>query len=305
VRITSETMVMRSLERLQTRLSSFERAQSELATGKRILQPSDDPSGARRAMSLRSALAAREQELSNAQDARGWLETADSQLQSALQRLARARELATRGATSSGPSERAALALEVRQIAQEIEGIANARHLDRPVFGGFTGGKAVEWVEGSDDPDAPTAGHWTTNGDGDEVKRRVSDTEHVRVNVTASEWLGFASADGDLLSLLGGLADDLENGTAADVGARLDGLKRASHTIADSLGAIGAATNRVDSARARAEDLSLTLRTELSDVEDVDIARGVMELQLNEVAYEATLQALGRALPPSLVAFLR
>jgi flagellar hook-associated protein 3 FlgL len=30
-----------------------------------------------------------------------------------------------------------------------------------------------------------------------------------------------------------------------------------------------------------------------------------VELQVQQVAYEATLQALGRALPPSLVAFLR
>jgi flagellar hook-associated protein 3 FlgL len=291
VRITSETMVIRSLDRLQTRLSSYERAQSELSTGRRILQPSDDPAGARRAMSLRSALHAREQELKNAGDATGWLNAADSQLQTAMTRLGRVQALTTQGASSGDASSKSALAKEIREIAAEIEGIANTRHLDRPLFGGFGDGPALEQV----------GGVWTTNGDGDEVRRRVSDAEHVRVNVTAADWM---VADGEnLMSRLDRLATDLEAGL--DVSGHLASIQTARTAIGDSLSQIGAATNRVDSAKARAMDLSLTLRTELSDVEDVDIAKGVMDLQVQQVGYEATLQAIGRALPPSLVAFLR
>jgi flagellar hook-associated protein 3 FlgL len=291
VRITSETMVMRSLDRLQSRLSSYERAQSELSTGRRILQPSDDPSGAGRAMSLRSALRAREQEVRNAGDATGWLNAADSQLQTVMGRLARVQELTTVGASSGDAATKGALAKEIREIAAEIEGIANTRHLDRPLFGGFGDADAVQKVGGA----------WITNGDGDEVKRRVSDTEHVRVNVTASDWM--VTGGENLLGTLDKLATDLEAGQ--NVGGHLSAIQAASRTVADSLAQVGAATNRVDSAKARAMDLSLTLRTELSDVEDVDIAQGVMELQVQQVGYEATLQAIGRALPPSLVAFLR
>ena len=296
MRITSETMVMRSLDRLQGRLSSYERSQSELATGRRILQPSDDPAGARRSMSLRAAMNAREQELRNVSDAKGWLHAADSQLQSALDRLSRAQELATRGASSSGPTERYALAGEVRQIAEEIAGIANARHLDRPLFGGFDDGPAVA---------RDGAGDWQAFGGGDAVMRRVSDSEQVRVNVTAAEWMGFTGPGDDLLTTLDDLAQRLETGTPADISASLGDLKQAMSTVATRLADIGAATNRVEASGARADDLLLTLRSELSDVQDVDIAKGVMDLQTQQVAYEATLAAIGRALPPSLVAFLR
>jgi flagellar hook-associated protein 3 FlgL len=295
VRITSEVMVTRSLERLGNRLATYERTQTELATGKRILVASDDPAGARRASSIRGAMQAREQELRNASDARGWLDTADSQLQSAVDRLSRVRELATRGASDIGAGERQALAQEVRAITEELEGIANATHVGRPLFGGFGAGPAVHQV----------AGVWTAEGAGEHVTRRLSDSEQVRVNVTAHDWMGFGSPDGDLLTQLGQLAADLENGTGQDVAGHLDGLTRASGRITDALGDIGAATNRVDSATARTNDLLLTLRTELSQIEDVDMAHGIMELQVQQVAYEATLQALGKALPPSLVAFLR
>ena len=294
MRITSEVMVSRSLDRLQTRLQRYERSQSELATGKRILSPSDDPSGSRRASSLTASMRAREQELRNVSDATGWLDTADGQLQTALDRLARARELATRAASNAGAGERSAIAAEIRAITEEIAGIANTTHLDRPLFGGFTAGPAVERDAG---------GAWVTQGDGDEVTRRVSDSELVRVNVTAAEWLGVGSPDGDLLTQLDQLADDIEAGAA--IAPRLDQLKAATGTIADSLAVIGAASNRVSSAEARASDLLLNLRTELSRVQDVDVAEGIMELQVQQVAYEATLQALAKALPPSLAGFLR
>jgi flagellar hook-associated protein 3 FlgL len=295
MRITSEVMVTRSLDRLQTRLQAYERAQSELGTGRRILRPSDDPAGSRRAMSLGSALRAREQDLRNASDAQGWLDTADSALQSALERLSRVRELALRGASDSGAAERQALAAEVREIAEELQGIANTRHVDRPLFGGFSDGDAVTW-DGTE---------WVFAGTGEQITRRVSDSELVRVNVTAGEWLGTGAGTGNLLGLLEQLATDLEAGTADQVGARVGDLKAASDRITSALGQIGAATNRVESARERATDLTLTLRTELSSVQDVDLAAGMMELQVQQVAYEATLQALAKALPPSLVAFLR
>lgn len=311
MRITSEAMVTRSLDRLHSRLTQYERAQTELATGRRILQPSDDPAGARRALSLKSSLQARERELANVDDALGWLNTADTQLQAVTGRLNRVRELATQGASTQSPESRRALAVEVRQITEEIAGIANATHLDRPLFGGF----------GSGDQVAKVAGVWQfpgnrQGGTPDQIMRRVSDSEQVRVNVTAAEWLGseVVGVDGNgddifgpvLLNQLEQLATDLEAGApAATMGNHVGSIQTASRRVADNLSQIGAATNRVDSAKARAVDLQLTLRTELSQVEDVDLAQGVMEMQVQQVAYEATLQALGKALPPSLVAFLR
>ena len=298
MRITSETMVMRSLDRLHGRLEGYERAQSELATGRRILQPSDDPAGARRSLSLRASIRSREQHERNATDAAGWLATADSQLQTVSSRLQRIQELATRGANEIGAQERHALAAEVRQITAEIEGIANTEHVGRPLFGGFRDGDAVTKV----------AGVWTASHDaGDEVLRRVSDSEQVRVNITAAEWLGIDGdpATEDTLTFLERLAHRVEVGTPQEVSSELAGLREASVRVTDGLSQLGAAMNRVDSARSRATESMLTLRTELSNVEDVDIAEGVMELQVQQVAYEATLQALGKALPPSLVAFLR
>ena len=299
MRITSEVMVTRSLDRLQNRLKAYERSQSQLASGKRIMKPSDDPAGTRRSMSLNAAMRARDQELANADDGKGWLDSADTQLQTMLSRLATAREVAVEGASEKEPTSRAALAAEVRSISDELAAIANERRLDRPLFGGFTDGDAVEF----------DGANWSANGTGDEVTRRVSDTELVRVNITAGEVLGFqanGTTDGtDTLTMLEELAVAIEDGDQDEVTGMIGDVTAAGNRVAEGLAAIGSAANRVQGAAERARDVKLTLRTELSNVRDADFAEGIMELQVQQVAYEATLQALAKALPPSLGSFLR
>ncbi len=314
MRITNEVMVSRSVDRLQSRLRAYEKAQSQLASGFRIQKPSDDPAGTRRALSLGAAMRAREQELANIDEARGWLESTDTQLQTVMSRISRARDLTVEGATVKDDTSARALATEIRSIRDEIIAISNDRRMDRPLFGGFTNGLAIELA----DPDNPAAG-WRANGsDGNswhEVTRRVSETELPRVNVTAGEFLGFApdgtpleDAEGnaiDLLSILTRAADAVEAGESAEASSLIGDITTASTRVANVLADVGATANRVEAAHGRARDMQLTLRTELSNVRDVDMAEGIMELQVQQVAYEATLQALAKALPPSLAGFLR
>lgn len=296
MRVTSEMMVSNSLRRLSSRLEGYERAQSQLATGRRMLAPSDDPSGAGRALGLRATQRAREQEVRNAGDAKAWLDLADSQMQAAVERLHRARELAVRGASSLGAEERQAIGVELASVRDEMVAIANFSHGGRPLFAGY----------GSEDPVALVAGTWTYQGDAGQVTRRVGESEVVQVNVTAPEVFGFGSPDGDVFTMLDDLIAAL--GGPDPAGELAQGIQRidaARQTIGDAQARVGASSNWVDSARRRSEDAILATRGQLAEVEDVNIAEAIMNLQTEEVAYTATLQALARALPPSLAAFLR
>ncbi len=295
-RVTSEMMVTGSLRRLSSRLEQYEKTQSRLATGKRILVPSDSPGDANRALGLRAVQRAREQELRNAADAKSWLDITDTQLQAATERLHRVRELAMRGASSAGPDERSALAVELRHIRDELVGIANYRNRGRPLFSGFSSADAVQNV----------AGTWVYGGDDGVVTRRVSESDVVQTNVTAAEVFGFGGAPGtDLFSLLDRLIADVQAGDDTAVATGMGNVDAARRRVTDSLAQVGAAANTVESARMRTDGALLAIRGELAEVEDVDLAEAVMELQSQQAAYEATLQALARTLPPSLASFLR
>lgn len=294
MRVTSEMMVHNTLRRLSGRLERYQHVQSRLAAGRRILAPSDDPSGAARALSLRAGLRSREQEVRNAADAQNWLAVADGQLQASMERLARARDLALRGSSSVNADEFAALAKEVATIRDELVGIANARQRGRPLFSGYADTDAV----------ARVAGTWTYQGDDGAILRRVGEQENLRVNVSGGAAFGF-DAGRDVFTVLDELEQALQAGDSAGTAALIADIDGGRQRIGDALATVGATANWVDSALARAEDAQLATRAQLAEVEDVDIAEAIMDLQTQQVAYEATLQALARALPPSLASFLR
>jgi flagellar hook-associated protein 3 FlgL len=50
---------------------------------------------------------------------------------------------------------------------------------------------------------------------------------------------------------------------------------------------------------------SLTMRTSLTGIEDIDLAEIMVSLNAQQVAYEAALTATAKAITPSLVDFLR
>jgi flagellar hook-associated protein 3 FlgL len=49
----------------------------------------------------------------------------------------------------------------------------------------------------------------------------------------------------------------------------------------------------------------LTMKQNLSSIEDADIAEVMVNLQAQQVAYQAALQATAKAIQPSLTDFLR
>lgn len=294
MRVTHLGAHQAAVSRLGTRLSEFAATQQRLSTGKRLTRPSDDPIGMNRALELRATLSAREQEGRNAADGQMWLDLADTKLQDVVSQIQRARELAVRGATYIGSQERAAIALEISHLRDDIVGLANSQHQGRGLFSGFSSGDAVQKV----------GGVWTYAGDSGQINRRVGENEIVTINVTADVAFGF-SAGNDIFSVL----DDLEAALYADDTAGVEtgiaGLDSSLQTVLGGLGIIGAKTNQIESAAGRTIHEIQTITEQLATLEDVDIAEAVMELELQQTAYEAAMAAFARSTQTSLVDFLR
>lgn len=294
MRITQGTLVQDSLERLRVRLAQLQAAQVRVSSGKVVRRPSDDPGRMSGVLGLRALQRAREQQARNAQDGATWVALADSHLRSAAESLQRARELAVRAASTTSPTERSAIAAELLSIRDELVAVANARNGEQGLFAGTASAPAVTNVGGT----------WTYTGDATRVVRRVGDGEDVTVSVTAEEVFGFAAGQ-DAFTMLENLASLVTAGDAAGVGAAIADVDAALGRVLDGLAEIGAAGNRVERAQARLGDERVALISELSELEDADLAEAVMELQLQEVAYRATLGAMTQVLQPSLVDFLR
>lgn len=295
-RVTQTMLSQRSLEGMQLSLGRLARTQEQLSTGRVLNRPSDSPTDTTAAMRLRSSLADAKQYARNAQDGQGWLGQIDSALQSMVNETRRARELTLQGANSGAMSTaaREALAVEVEQLRESLIQQANTKYLDRPVFGGVTGGPVAYDETGTY---VVATAHQT------QVARTVADGISVRVDFDAQEAFGPAGAD--LFKDLADAANSLRSGNPTDISTSLEKLAGGLDRLTGALAEVGGRTNRLEASLQRAKDGELMLTSSLSEIENVDLPKAMVELQLQEVAYQASLAATARVMQPSLLDFLR
>lgn len=142
-RITQSMLYSRALADVQRGLFQYSRLQTEVASGRRINRPSDDPAAALRILPLRNDLRNLEQLGSNVALAQETLDTGAASLEDASAAMQRVRELTTQAAngTVSG-SDRKSIAAEVDQLLNQLVSIANSKRGDRYLFGGTENAEA-------------------------------------------------------------------------------------------------------------------------------------------------------------------
>jgi flagellar hook-associated protein 3 FlgL len=296
-RITQRTVSNTMLAGLQTNMGRMQKLQEQLSSGKQVSRPSDSPVKTVEAMQFRSGIRRTEQYARNADDGLALLGATDAALTDSLNMTNRVRELTVQGLNDTlNAQAREAIADEIDTLRQGLLGLANTRYLDRPVFGGNT--KSV-------DAYAPDG---TFLGDGGTVTRTVAPDVKVVANVNGPDVFGQDGQPAHLFTVLSDLSSALRGQTAdmhADLSKGLKNLDVAVDRVITTLGKVGARFNRVETMRNAAEDQLLNLTTSLSEAEDIDLPRTIVELQMQEVAYKAALGATARVVQPSLLDFLR
>ena len=299
MRITQRAVAQTALQGLNRNLADLGKLQEQLTSGKVVSKPSDSPTGVNRSMQIRKDQAATEQQARNISDAQSWMETTDSALTTMLAQVRKVRDLTVQAANDGAMtgSSRTAIATEVAALRESLLGLANENVDGRPVFGGITSGSQAYRTDGT----------WVGVGSADgtgvvPINRRISNDEQVRIDVTGPE--AFGPAGDDLFALVGRIAGNVTGDPAAldddlaDLDVAIDRLLTATSTV-------GARAARVETAAQVNTDRQLSLAKQLTAVEDVDLPKTIMTLQMQQVTYQAALQATAQVIQPSLVDFLR
>ena len=292
-RVTQNMMSRNSVTAMQTSLGRLARLQEQLSTGRVLNRPSDSPTDTTSAMRIRSSLADAKQYGRNATDGNGWLSTIDAALTSANDQVLRARDLALQGANEgvAGQTARDALAEEVDQVRAGMINTANSNYLGRPVFGGVTAGAQAYDATGA---------YVGTPGS---VDRTVGPGTTVRVDVDGNAVFG--PAGNSVFDHLSALSNALRTNNQAGISASITALESDRDQITTTQAEVGSRQNRIESAIQAASDNELRLSSSLSDVENADLPKTIMDLQMQQVAYQASLGATSRVMQPSLLDFLR
>ena len=301
VRMTQGMLSQQALGGMQAGLNRLAKVQEQLTTGRVINRPSDDPTGATSAMRIRTSLADQKQFVRNADNGLGWLNEIDAALSAVTDQVRRARDIALQGANTGamGPAAREALAVEVDQILEGVVSTANATYLDRPVFAGITTDAAAYTLDPGTKVVTYAAMPTTAAG----VVRTVGDGVEVRVDLAGPD--AFGAEPDSLFAHLRELSQALRAGDSVQISDAIKDLTDDSTRVTNAQADIGARTKRIEQARTAASDAQLNLTSSLSEIENTDLARATVDLQLQEVAYQAALGATARVMQPSLLDFLR
>lgn len=291
-RVTHRSMGSNVLANLQGNLTRLGKLQEQLSSGKQISRPSDSPAGTVSVMELRGQVRATGQYLRNVDNGMGWLSTIDTALTSSMGMVGRVRDLTLQGKSTGSQSaeSRAAIAAEVEQLRGSLLGMANTVYLDRPVFGGTTAGAAAYDAGG------------VYTGDPNPVSRTVADNINVRVDVTGPEVFGTGSDE--LFSIIADIAEHLRS-APEELPADLSRLDAARERMQNAVSEIGARQARMETMRGIAEDRKISLNSSLAEIESIDLPATIVELQMQQTAYQAALGAASKVIQPSLVDFLR
>ncbi len=301
MRITSQMMVSRSLRDVAQNLNRLGSVQRDLSTGRRIHRPSDDPASAARAETIKTNLAQQAQYAKNIQAAGETLALTDTTLGSVTDTMMRLRQLAVQGSNGGLlQADREALKREVLEVKESLRNLGNTQANGRYLFGGV---KTQTEPYPSDVTLSPA--------DTGRLTLEIGPELVLDYNVTGEAVFGSTAAPLSATNSLFGVIDEfvgfLETGTSSQVVSNVS-LKKISDWM-DRIGAVraevGSKQNRLSFAQARLEDLQANLETTLDEIQNTDIAQASVRLNQYEAAFRASLAVGGRAIPMSLVDFLR
>ncbi|WP_127783042.1 flagellar hook-associated protein FlgL [Rhodococcus sp. X156] len=292
MRVTEQSSARATLAGLQSTASRLQDVQARLSSGRQITKPSDSPSGTATALHLRSELRRTEQHQSSATDALGWLTTVDSTLSAVGNQVQQVRTLVLQGLNtgSADATSNEALAQQVDQARTALLSLANATHQGRPVFGGTTAGPMAFDRSGAYVGDAGT------------VQRTVGPNNEV--TVSGSGTAAFGSPGNTVFDVLTDIAAKLRSNPAA-LGPELSRLDSARQAVTGQQALAGSRYQSVQSVQTATLVQTTQLKTQLSELQDIDLADTVIALTTADTAYQAALATTAKIRQISLLDYLR
>lgn len=297
IRVTVGSASAGALAGLQTSASRLAQYQQMLSTGNQISAPSDDPAGAVRALALRGDLKLNAQYARNQSDATAWLSVADTaygQITDLVQKVRTLTVQASNDGASTGTSAKA-IADQIGAIREAIVKLANTTYNGRPVFGGTTANDAAFVDDGS--------GHIVYNGDTGKVDRAIGDKNTVTISQTGVQAFG---ADGsNVFDLLDSIMADLNSPAASPGSTKITDLDGAINSLTSQRAASGSALQRVQAAQTTGATDKITIQTNLSEIQDIDLAEVAIQVSTAQAVYNASLQTTANIRQISLLNFLK
>ena len=140
MQVSTKLFNKQSVENFSDLTAQIQKKQEQVATGKHLTEPSDDPVKAGRVMVVKEQKAQTEQYLRNIDLSYVKLGLTDGALDEVQNLLTRAYELGVQAATATNANARSTLATEMRGLLESIRDLSNATDASGRAFRRVQGG---------------------------------------------------------------------------------------------------------------------------------------------------------------------
>jgi flagellar hook-associated protein 3 FlgL len=252
-----------ALDQTTANLQSIEQS---LATGKQVVEPSDNLVNYGQAQLLGARASAVNNDINTGQQVQGLLTSADNSLASVGNWADSALSIATQGADGSvSTAQMATLGAQVQSILQQVIGTANTNYAGAQLFAGSQ----------TNIPPYDPSGNYA----GDSGTNFATFSDGTKIQTTFDGKAIFGDANSGLIGALTSLQNALQTGDKTATANTLSQLQTSIQSVATARGNIGINEESLQTFLSNANTESTTLQTSISSLTDVDVASAALDEQ--------------------------
>lgn len=301
MRVSTNMIYDQGVIALQKQSAALLYTGQQIATGRKILTPSDDPVGSARALDVSQSKSVNQQFITNQGYAEDALKLVEGQLDGAgeIIQYARGRVLAA-GNPALSPADRQSIATDLRSQFDAMLAIANTRDANGDyLFAGYRSNTPP--FEKTD-----LAGTPGTEYKGDQGSRTMQVSSSRFMPVSFGGEVAFGSEGEGVFKVLGDFITALETGSDVPgaVSTALGGLDESLDRVLTTRAQIGSQRVEVEQLGFIGSDLDLQYQTTLSDLQDLDYNEAFSRLTQQRTFLEAAQQSFLKTTGLSLFNYL-
>jgi flagellar hook-associated protein 3 FlgL len=289
MRVTNKMMADNVTAQLFRQREQMVKTQESIVTGKRVNRPSDDPVEISSILSYRNTISSLDQYNENISKAKSYINTVDDVLGTVSDLLGDAKDIAY----DSNPDMRAEMAEQVVAIRDQVLQMANYQ----------IGGKYL--FSGDATQTAPyDSATWQYNGDAGTKDTVVG--ENMQVSMTADGQSIFGPDGANVFDILNNLESALTASPVveSDITDQISNLQGAVDRITTVRSRNAGIYKRLEATENHNNYFKVNVQDMLSNAEDADITKAIIDFQQQQTTYESTLSSSSMIIQKSLIDFL-
>ncbi len=299
MRVSNKTVFDTDRFNIAKLTDDLNRANMVVSTQNRLLKLSDDPVGLTQALNMRSSLSNIDQMERNISFGKSWLASSESAQTSVQNLVSDTKALCVQMASATtGAAQRRSAAESVENNLKEIVALANTNVNGRYIFAGSETDSTAFTLNADNSV--------TYNGDNNAFTVKIGRNASVEIGGDGQAVFqpSGAGASDDIFVIMKDLITALQGNDIGGIQTAMTNLDTFFDHNSAQISDVGSKMIRMEIKDSVFQDLEISTKERLSEIEEPDMVEAILELKAKEFAYQAALASTSKVLQLSLVNYM-